>query len=213
MEARCFSTRSVRGLASSPVEHRLTGVSQLRTRKRLHNTYLIGNLVYPTLLQKLFRRMRSSVHTVNDTGRYMILFNPLIASPLFHTQICRQLCSGQQYEFSFYIANLGPQIDQFTNPNLLLEVRSSINYTDLIVSWSTREVLAEQLFTWVKHGISFIASTISVDIRLTSQAAGDRGNDFAIDDIEFRSCATDNFSICSCWVKYIIILPNDSWCE
>lgn len=141
-------------------------------------------------------------HTVNDTTGYMILYNPITSFPVIYTQKFRQQCISQQYEFSFYVANLFQQSYHMINPSFRLEVRSSINQTNLIASWNTVEIFAQNSFTWDHHDISFIASVSSVDIRLISQAPNGNGNDLVIDDIGFRSCSTNYFTICPWqWIR------------
>ena len=135
-------------------------------------------------------------HTVSDINGYMLLFN--LAGPVapFYTQTFSYLCVGQRYEFSLYLANLVQQSANYVNPNIRLEVRSTSNQTDLIALWNVSEIIDENSLTWIHHGISFVTPISSVDILLITQVSSGWGNDLVIDDIQLRTCSTNNVTSC-----------------
>jgi hypothetical protein len=44
--------------------------------------------------------------------------------------------------------------------------------------------------TWLKYGLSFIASSSAVDLLMISNARSGIGNDLAVDDIELHVCSS-----------------------
>lgn len=120
-------------------------------------------------------------HAINDTDGYMIVFNLANTHPVVYTQTFRQLYLGQWYEISLYIANV---------------IALSANQTNLIARLNVGDIAAYNSLTWTQYAISFGTPTSAVDVILIAQTSGGSGADFAIDDILFRTCSTNNLTIC-----------------
>ena len=99
----------------------------------------------------------------------MLLFNLAVSGAPFYIQTFSQLCVGQRYEFSLYLANLIQPSYNVMNPYIRMEVRSTSNQTDLIAVWNVNEIVAQNSFTWIQHGLSFVTPISSVNILLISQ--------------------------------------------
>jgi len=106
------------------------------------------------------------------------------------------LCLGLGYEFSFYIANIVRKGTNIQQPTIRAEVRSGSGSGALIASSSTGGVAEQSQVTWVKYGVSFIATSSSVVASLTSTVRGGSGDDFALDDITLVSCSPNNNGKC-----------------
>ena len=135
-------------------------------------------------------------HTVNDTDGYMMLIGLDGSLPPFYVQTFRQLCVGQLYEFTLYMGNVLQRLWNQTRPNIRLEVRNTANQSELIAQFDTGDIADYDSLTWTQYAISLMTPISSVDILLISQAPGGWGNDLVIDDIKFRSCSTNNLTIC-----------------
>ncbi|UJR19689.1 hypothetical protein I4U23_022823 [Adineta vaga] len=127
-------------------------------------------------------------HT-GDKGGYMYLVNADYSTGQFYSGTIKDLVVGRRYEFSVYVANLMtfPAI----KPNVLFEVRSTAADKALLAQLSTGDIPEYKTLTWTKYGISFIASTSTVNLLMISNAPGGIGNDLVIDDIALRACSAD----------------------
>ena len=132
-------------------------------------------------------------HT-GDKGGYMFLVNADRRPGLVYSERVDDLCVGLRYEFSIYFANACRPLS-YLDPNVLFEVRSTRNNT-LLAQLSSGLVGTYDNLTWEKYGLSFIALESSVNLLITSIAAGGAGNDFVIDDIALRVCADEGTGIC-----------------
>jgi hypothetical protein len=116
--------------------------------------------------------------------------------PVIYNQTFRHLCVNQRYEFSLYTANIVKKVINQYKPNLRFEVRRTTNKTDLIARVYTGDIDHYDWMTWSQHAISFVAPSDSVDILLISQTQNTFGNDIALDDFQFRTCSTNNLTVC-----------------
>jgi len=138
-------------------------------------------------------------HTKNcNAGRnkgYMMLVNAKATAggEILHIK-ADNLCLGLGYEFSFYVANINKKGTNIQQPNIQAEVRTGSG--TLIASSNTGGVAEQSKLTWVKYGVSFIATSSSVVASLTSTVRGGSGNDFALDDITLVSCSPSNNGKC-----------------
>jgi hypothetical protein len=125
-------------------------------------------------------------HTESDKGGYMFLVNSDYQPHLFFNGTINNLRIGLRYEFSVYLANLMavPGI----LPNVLFEVRSLTSGNNLLAQLTSGDVPSTSEMTWAKYGLSFTASSESVNLLMISNAPGGYGNDLAIDDITLRVC-------------------------
>ncbi|CAF1652161.1 unnamed protein product, partial [Adineta ricciae] len=127
-------------------------------------------------------------HTGDKNG-YMYLVNGDYNPGQFYNGTIKDLTVGQRYEFSVYLAN--PMAVSGIKPNVVFEVRSTTADKTLLARLTTGDIPEDKTITWRKYGISFIASTTTVNLLMISNAPGGSGNDILIDDITLRGCSAD----------------------
>jgi hypothetical protein len=125
-------------------------------------------------------------HTGNKGG-YMFLVNADEKPGQFYKGRVNNLCFGQRYEFSVYLANVCKLNTVRIKPNLLFEVRTT-DGNDLLVELSLGEVVKHDTLTWKKYGLSFTATSSSVVLLMISHGLGEMGNGLVLDDIALRVC-------------------------
>ena len=125
-------------------------------------------------------------HTGDKNG-YMYLVNGDYNPGRFYNGTITDLTVGQRYEFSVYLAN--PMAICGIKPNIVFEVRSTTADRTLLARLTTGDIPEDKTITWRKYGISFIASTTTVNLLMISNAPGGSGNDILIDDITLRGCS------------------------
>lgn len=135
-------------------------------------------------------------HTENDEDGYMFLVQSAPkGSQIFNYKI-NNLCIGLYYDFFAFIANLMNMTTNFTTQTIDFEVRAVSEDGPLIANISTGEIAKYKNITWSKYGISFIATSSSVVLLMTSSSETLTGNDFVIDDIELRVCSANHSGLC-----------------
>jgi gliding motility-associated-like protein len=144
-------------------------------------------------------------HTGNQTGKYMLI-NASYQPDDFYVQKVNGLCPGTSYQFSAWVVNMN------TYPGLILpNITFRIEGLDgtVLASFSTGDVAHHNPLVWVQYAFYFTlpAGVSNVVLRMTNNAPGGNGNDFALDDITFRAAGptiqltaegfpTDTISIC-----------------
>ncbi|CAF4166440.1 unnamed protein product, partial [Adineta steineri] len=123
-------------------------------------------------------------HT-GDKGGYMFLVNADFKAGEFYRGTVKNLCVGQLYEFSVYLANICKPDKCEIKPNVKFQVRTTVG-NQLLAELNSGNVLEHNTLTWKKYGLSFTAKTNSVVLLMISNAAGGMGNDLALDDIALR---------------------------
>jgi hypothetical protein len=124
-------------------------------------------------------------HT-GDKGGYMFLVNADSNPGQFYNGTISNLIIGRRYEFSVYLTNL--MVSGGIQPSISFEVRNPSQQNSLLAQASSGNVPATPSMTWSKYGLSFTATSTTVNLLIISQAPGGTGNDLAIDDITFRVC-------------------------
>ncbi len=81
-------------------------------------------------------------------------------------------------------------------PNIKFQVCDSASGTVVLAERDTGDIPETARMTWIKYGMSFVATTPSVVLLIISNAPGGCGNDFAVDDIVLRSCSNVGKSLC-----------------
>jgi hypothetical protein len=128
---------------------------------------------------------------------YMMVVNAMYApNKDFFIVKADNLCVGLRYEFSFYAANINKKGTNILLPNFLVTVTSATGSNAVLASLVTGPLPEQPTLTWVKVGMSFIATSSSVVASLNSITPGGTGNDFALDDITFVSCAPKSDGVC-----------------
>jgi hypothetical protein len=105
------------------------------------------------------------------------------------------LCVGTVYELSIYLANIRKPSGAIL-PNIKFQVCDSATGTVVLAERDTGNVPQTVSMTWIKYGMSFVATTPSVVVLMISNAPGGYGNDFAVDDIVLRSCSNVGKRLC-----------------
>ena len=133
-------------------------------------------------------------HTGNQDG-YMFLVNANFQPGQFYNGQVDNLCIGLRYEFSVYLANLCQPSNRI-DPNVLFEVRTADADNTLLVSVETGLIPKTTSLTWDRYGLSFVATSSSVNLLMISNAPGGNGNDIVIDDIGLRVCPNEGNGFC-----------------
>ena len=113
------------------------------------------------------------------------------------------LCIGSRYEFSVYAANLVKKGSGLIKPNIRFEARTATSPNTLLASTTSGDMDEYDTLTWIPYGISFSTPTTSVVLLMISNAPGGAGNDFAIDDITVRSCASAADATCKASKSFV----------
>ena len=134
-------------------------------------------------------------HTDGDTDGYMYLICFNENKIAFFNKTINNLCIGQGYKFSAYLAN-AEKLSGFIEPNVRFEIRSTRTGEELLAEFSTGNISRYETITWWECGISFNAPESSVVLLIISNIAGVSGNDLIIDDIELQVSSMTNYSYC-----------------
>lgn len=123
-------------------------------------------------------------HTGDPNG-YMMLVNADYNPGEFYRDTVSGLCTGVEYEFSVWIANV--YRSGGIKPNVKFEIRNP-NGNTLITDYKTGDIPNSTGMKWVRHGVSFSATSDKVILLLINNNPGGQGNDLALDDIAFTPC-------------------------
>ena len=136
-------------------------------------------------------------HTTDENG-YMMLVNAANSGGRFYYGVINELCVGQRYEFSVYLANVCTNKSRCpVDPNVRFEMRSMASDFKLLAEYSSGDVpINETTMVWKQYGFSFIPSSSSVILLIISSVGGSNGNDVALDDIALRLCSRENNTSC-----------------
>lgn len=122
------------------------------------------------------------------------------------------LCIGARYEFSVFVANVVRRGSDLIRPNVRFEARTSSADNTLLASTTSGDIDEFDTLTWKQCGMSFFAPTTSIVILMISNAAGGAGNDFVIDDITFRTCASAASTSCPMRESWRALEPKSDCC-
>lgn len=148
------------------------------------------------------------VRIMNDAQAYASNNNwilPGFAGPLDNYLACegitqpdqaawKQQISGLTPETNYYfcsiLGNLVRSDKNFNDPTVYLEIVD--NFTNLPVATSALLTIPENPKQWVKHDLNWTTPTlpnVAYTLRIMATQASGSGHDFAIDNIEFRTCS------------------------
>ncbi len=184
-----FSTSHQQQFAS-PIDEGMFGFVNLVPEKKMGilNIWLYGE------------KNKGWDHTENDINGYMYLVNVGANNSQIFRSTVNYLCIGLRYELSAYLANLiissATAFFPALKPNIRFEVRNATNENQLLAQFSTGDIPEYEKMTWLKHGLSFTATSSSVVLLMISNTEGGDGNDLAIDDIELRVFSTNHSGFC-----------------
>jgi len=136
----------------------------------------------------------SQDHTGNPNG-YMMIINASVEPSVFFTQQTNvgDLCPNTTYYFSAWITNLDLPTTCSGTP-IATNITFTIETTDgtpLAPPYNTGDILTNNNIVWKQYGMFFTTpanSTQAVIVKMSNNAPGGCGNDFALDDITFRAC-------------------------
>lgn len=139
-------------------------------------------------------------HTPDDAtdgtnGYMMLIAASAIPGEVFRAQI-DNLVLGKRYEFSAYVANVVNRGNNLIRPNIRFEVRTASGDDILLASVSSGDIDEYDTLTWNQYGMSFYTPSTSVVLLMISDAPGGDGNDFVVDDITIRTCASPTSGMC-----------------
>ena len=132
-------------------------------------------------------------HTGNPNG-YMMIVNASLQPSIFFTQqtTVGQLCPNTTYEFAAWITNImhtsacgGTSIQ----PNITFSIETTGG--TVLQTYNTGDIPTTSNVQWTKYGTFFTTpsnSSQAIVVKMTNNAKGGCGNDFALDDITFRAC-------------------------
>lgn len=143
------------------------------------NYYTITNLVNTSTHSSF---VTSTDHTGN-TGGYMMVVNGNLTAGTVFTRTVPGLCGTTSYQFGVWIKNVLSTGGIL--PNMVFHIYAADGVTELGTGISTGDVPVGNVWHNYTANFTLPAGTGSVIIKLVSNASGQMGNDFAVDDITF----------------------------
>lgn len=160
-------------------------------------------------------------HTVDPDGYYLLINSKKGPSEIFSQRITG-LCSNQTFQVGAWIVNLlktdactGNDID----PDLTFTITDLSN--KILATYSTGTISKKTLAVWVPYNFTFKTpvGVNEVILRIISNSPAGCGNEFAIDDIDFRPClpvinagisgfTTSQIGICESDLKNFLLVGN-----
>ena len=116
--------------------------------------------------------------TGNGTGMMMVVNASYDKNEFFRRRFTG-LVPGATYDFSAWVANI---TNAPIKPNVTFQVIDPTNYS-ILNSVSSGDITS--LTQWVEHGLTFVATTATIDLVILNNSNGGAGNDVAFDDISF----------------------------
>ncbi|QJD94590.1 PKD domain-containing protein [Mucilaginibacter robiniae] len=125
----------------------------------------------------------STDHTGN-TGGYMMIVNGSLTAGTVFTRTVTGLCGNTSYQFGVWIKNVLSTTGSIL-PNMVFHIYAADGTTELGSGVSTGDVPVGNVWHNYIANFTLPAGTQTVIIKLVSNASGQVGNDFAVDDITF----------------------------
>lgn len=127
-------------------------------------------------------------HTPDDNAYgYMYYIAGGMANAKVFNSTRNDLCIGSTYEFSAYLANaVRKNVGPLIAPNILFEVWNIGSSSEIVAKYDTGDISEYDSMTWTRCGLSFNASTSSVNLLIISKVGKGKGNEFVLDDIELQ---------------------------
>jgi len=125
-------------------------------------------------------------HTGNPGGAMMAINGDRTHKICYQMPI-DQLCLGTQYEFSAWVGNMVPNATINDGPkiNFVLKNQNGANVMDVV----TPTVITPQgVWTRVSALVTLTQPFTSLQLQVWDITTAAAGNDFVLDDIEFRAC-------------------------
>ncbi|TAF43095.1 MAG: tandem-95 repeat protein, partial [Sphingobacteriales bacterium] len=126
--------------------------------------------------------------TTGSNSGYMLIVNASYAPDVVISDNITNLCPDMNYEYSAWIRNICPSCGgaQYSsisgiNPNIAFSVDDIEQYSSGDISYTGQ---------WQQVGFQYLTKTnqTSLTVKIRNNASGGGGNDWALDDISFKSC-------------------------
>ncbi|MDR0668035.1 MAG: gliding motility-associated C-terminal domain-containing protein, partial [Prevotellaceae bacterium] len=129
-------------------------------------------------------------HTFPDdpSRGYLAGFDASAAPGQFYEYRINDLCVGTRLYFSAWLASLISNLTHVDKSNLIFVVENTAG--DVLARFHTGN-LPDADPRWKNYGFAFTAPESSVVLKILNNGAGSSGNDFVMDDIEIRFCASE----------------------
>lgn len=129
-------------------------------------------------------------HTKNPGG-YFMLINASKEPSEFYRDTIHTLCPNTTYEFAAWVVNMSPPFScggRPGKPNLTFTIQDTSGA--ILSLYNTGDIASTDYPVWKQYGFHFTTkgNSASVVLSIKNHAFGGCGNDFAIDDITFRTC-------------------------
>lgn len=132
----------------------------------------------------------NSDHTRNGAG-YFMMVNAAVPGAVIYSDTAKNLCGNTTYEFSAWLLNLNKSVTCGGNPMKPNITFSVSTLTDTVLqTYNTGDIPVTAIPEWKPFGFLFTtpANTGDLIFILYNNAPGGCGNDFALDDINFKPC-------------------------
>ncbi len=130
-------------------------------------------------------------HTPGDNEGNMLLVNASYESGTFFNTMASGLKPGARYEFSVWMLNVCKPTEKCPYPllpDITIQIKSPSGI--VITGLKTGDLQRYGRAQWTKYTVMFMMpkGINSVDISMINRSPGGCGNDFAVDDLNFREC-------------------------
>ncbi len=128
-------------------------------------------------------------HTPNDTNGRFILVNASEKPSTFFVNYIAGLTAGKNYKLSFWIANICKTADG-CKPTPPVIKTTLLNNNQEIVHFTTGAIAITTQAIWHQYYGEFTMpkNATTIMLKMEDITNGGCGNDFAMDDIEFKEC-------------------------
>ena len=127
-----------------------------------------------------------SDHTGNANG-YFMLVDASFEPSVFYLDTVKDLCANTTYEFAAWMLNM-KYVLQGTRPNITFSIETISG--QILQTYNSGYIPVEQTIVWKQYGFYFTTpvNVSGIVLRMTNNAPGGDGNDFALHDITFLPC-------------------------
>ncbi|WP_184542483.1 PKD domain-containing protein [Mucilaginibacter sp. FT3.2] len=147
------------------------------------NYYTITNQVNTSVHGSFVTSYDHDYETTGNTNGYMMVVNGNLQAGTVYTRTVPGLCANTQYQFGVWIKNV--LSSNGIPPNMVFHIYAADGTTELSTPVSTGDVPTGKVWHNYTANFTLPAGTGDVIIKLVSNASGQVGNDFAVDDITF----------------------------
>lgn len=178
------------GTNTNPKDINLSGLKNYRKIEGIcpnDGQYSFTNYTYDCFVGKW--HTLSQDHTLADANGRFMLINASEKPSTFFVNYIAGLTAGKNYKLSFWIANICKSTDG-CKPTPPVIKTTLLNNNQEIVHFTTGAIATTTQAIWLEYYGEFTMPTNAITIMLKMEdiTEGGCGNDFALDDIEFKEC-------------------------